>query len=138
AHVHVRCPSARCRHEVIAGFPISDAEPPKLLTQSAARLLGRRIVFGRNQGCLCVAMVAICGSLGFGAFLVLWPHHAPSTRMGNGWVAYVPLAAVGVVGALMVASLFLVGVVLGAERWLAKLPRVDDVLFVRTPERYRE
>jgi hypothetical protein len=131
----LQCPDANCRREAIAAVPHDVHAQPKLLTRSAARGVGRRIVLGQRRAALIVTSVLASGSLAFGGFLALWQFLVPSSG-GNSWLAYFALFAVGIVGAIVIAAVFAASIVLGAERWVLTLHRAD-LVFGRAPDLYR-
>lgn len=67
---------------------------------------------------------------------MLWQYLCPPPG-GNRWFEYIALLSIGIVGALLVAMVFGMSIVVGAEQWLRTLPH-PDVLFGKMPEMYRE
>ena len=134
-----RCvgPRAARRYLTIAAIPSHDGIPLPI-TRATARREDRRLALAesRRNGSLVGAIVFAVAFLGLGGLLMLWQWLTPEGRFTL-WFEYLGLFAIGAAGALLVVVTFIAYVMVRARRWLARIPTLD-VMFVKTPDAYRE
>ncbi len=137
AFVYVRCAEAACAREMVAAMPTKPAnssEEPRLMPSRAAFRERRRLIGGKRNADRIVTILMAFGSV-FGGIGFAW---AVALDGGPDMSPGVPFlcAGTGVVGALVLGGGFYLDTMLGAERWLQDLPRVQLSL-VGPPKAYR-
>jgi len=129
-YVYVRCP--KCGKEHVGAMPIDQEQEPRLMTARSAFREGKRDVAKKNS--FDGGVAKICAGLGVFGTLIMSGALIVAGPMELGAAAVVLVGGLGTSGA--VYGGWVLDNMIGAEKWLQTLPRVQ-LAFAAVPEGYR-
>ena len=137
AYLRLRCPHPPCVAQAIVFVPRMGMTPPHVVPHAMAHSMARRVALDRAiaKGWFVLAIIAVVGLVGFGAFLMLWQWLTPAGGV-TPWYEYAGLFAVGGVPAALLIATGAWAIIGGSRQWLTQLS-TPDIMFVKTPTTYR-